>query len=192
MKKKPNLYALSLLLMGMFCLLTTNCSKDDNADPATVADEVFYQQLGYTIIKCYTDIYNQNLAGKPTGTQNITTTGPMGGTVIITGSSSYDSTHAITTTDLTFVLTNVVQTYSATSTSGNTTVTTQVTISGTSTYKGSFSQTYTSLNHQSQNLHVVGTVNYAGTVRTIDQTGTVIMNRSTTTSVNLFGHNVSW
>lgn len=192
MKKKRKIYVMPFLILGMLCMLTNSCKVEDGADPVTVSDEIFYQQLGYTIIKCYTDIHNQNLAGKPTGTQNITSNGPMGGTVTITGSNSYDSTHGITTTDLIFALTNVVENYSSTSASGNTTCTTQVTITGAATYKGSFSATYTSLNHQSQNLHVVGSVTYAGVVRTIDKTGQVSINRSSTTSVNLFGNNVSW
>jgi hypothetical protein len=144
------------------------------------------------MIKCYTDIYNQNLAGKPTGAQNITSTGPMGGTVIITGSDTYDSTHGITTTNLNYALTNVVGTHTSTSTSGNTTCTTQVTLTGDATYNGSFSTTYTSLNHQSLHLRVNGSVTWAGVTRTIDQTGQVTINNSSTISVNLFGHNVSW
>jgi len=192
MEKRTKRAVLPLLMMGLLCMLTSSCVEEKDADPATVSDELFYEQVGYTIIKCYTDIYNQNLAGKPTGSQNITSNGPMGGTVTITGSNSYDSTHGITTSDLTFTLNNVVQTYSSTSSSGNTTCTTQVTLTGVTTYKGSFSNTYTSVNHQSQNLRVVGSVTYGGSVRNIDQTGQVTINRSSTTSVNLFGNNVSW
>lgn len=192
MKKRTKCFVLPLLMMGFLCMMTSSCTEKKEDDPITVSDEIFYQQVGYTIIKCYTDIYNQNLAGKPTGSQNITSSGPMGGTVTITGTNSYDSTHGITTTDLTFALTNVVQNYSSTSNSGKTTCTTQVTLSGVATYKGSFSGTYTSLNHQSQNLHVVGSVTYDGVVRTIDQTGQVTINRSSTSSVNLFGNNASW
>ena len=192
MQKAAQLSIHSLLIIGLLCVMTNSCKEDKAADPLTVSDELFYQQLGYTMIKCYTDIYNQNLAGKPTGTQNITSSGPMGGTVIISGSDSYDKTHNITTTDLNYTLTNVTQTYSSTSTSGNTTCSTQVILTGDATYKGSFSDTYTSLNHQSQNLRVTGSVTWAGVTRTIDQTGQVTINRSSTTSVNLFGHNVSW
>lgn len=194
MGKRTKRYVLPLLIMGLLCMLASSCIEEKDADPVTVtvSDEIFYQQLGCTIIKCYTDIYNQNLAGKPTGSQNITSSGPMGGTVTITGADSYDDTHGITTTDLTFALTNVVQNYSSTSASGNTTCTTQVTLTGVTTYKGSFSNTYSSLSHQSQNLHVVGSVTYDGVVRTIDRTGQVIINSSSTTSVNLFGNNTSW
>lgn len=191
MKKITKIYVLPLFIV-IFSLLTNSCKEEDNSDQVTVTDKIFYEQIGYTIIKCYTDIYNQNLAGKPTGTQNITTNGPMGGTVKITGTSSYDSTHSITTTDLTYTLTNVVANYSAASTTGSTTCTTQITITGVASYKGSFSSTYTSLSHQSQNLHVVGSVTYAGVTRNIDQTGQVNINRSSTVSATLFGNTVNW
>ncbi len=191
MKKFTKIYVLPLFI-GILCLLANSCKEENNSAEITVTDKAFYEQIGYTIIKCYTDTYNQNLAGKPTGTQNITTTGPMGGTVIITGSSTYDSTHSITTTDLTFTLTNVVANYSATSSTGNTTCTTQLTLTGVATYKGSFSSTYTSISHQSQNLHVVGSVTYAGVTRNIDQTGQVNINRASTVTANIFGNDVSW
>lgn len=193
MKKKLNLFIVPFIVMGMLLMLTSGCKKDEADDvPATVSDKIFYEQLGVTLIKCYTDIYNQNLAGKPTGQQNITSNGPMGGTVVITGSDSYDDTHGITTTNLDFAMTNVQYTYSKSSESGNTTATTQVTLTGATTYDGSFSNTYTSVNHQSQNLHIKGSVTYAGTVRNIDMTGNVSINRSSTISVTIFGNTVSW
>lgn len=191
MKKKAMFLVFPFILAGLL-LFTNSCAEDETTEPITVSDKIFYEQLGSTIIKCYTDIYNQNLAGKPTGTQNITSVGPMGGNVIITGTNSYDNTHGITTTDISFALNNVQYIKTQTSTSGNTTATTEITLTGATTYFGSFSDSYTSVNHQSQNLHIKGSVTYAGTVRTIDMTGPVIINRSSTTSVSIFGNTVSW
>jgi len=192
MEKKTRIWINQLIIMGILLILANSCTKEEVANPVIVSDQIFYEQLGYTLIKSYTDIYNQNLAGKPTGNQNITSTGPMGGSVTITGSDSYDKTHDITTTDLTFTMNNVQNTYSKASASGNTTATTQITITGATTYFGSFSDTYTSLNHQSLNLHIVGSVTYAGTVRKIDATEPVTINRSSTTAVSIFGNTVSW
>ena len=195
MKQKYKICILPLMIMGMLLILTNSCEKDDNKDEeethTTISDENFYGQLGSTLINCYTDIYNQNLAGKPTGTQNITANGPMGGTVIITGSDSYDNTHGITTTDLVFSMTAVKYTYSYTGSNSKTSVT-EVTLTGATTYKGSFSDSYTSVNHQSDNLYIKGSVTYDGVVRNIDMSGKVSINRSTTTSVNIFGHLVTW
>jgi hypothetical protein len=192
MEKKTSIWVSLLIVMGILLLITNSCTKEEVTNPIVVSDQIFYEQLGYTLIKSYRDIYNQNLAGKPTGTQNITSTGPMGGSVTITGSDSYDKTHNITTTDLTFTMSNVQNTYSKSSASGNTTATTQITITGATTYFGSFSDTYSSLNHQSSNLHIVGSVTYAGTERKIDASGLVTINCSSTTSVSIFGNTVSW
>ena len=191
MKKKAMFLVFPFIMAGLL-LFINSCAEDETTEPITVSDKIFYEQLGSTIIKCYTDIYNQNLAGKPTGTQNITSVGPMGGNVIITGTNSYDNTHGITTTTISFALNNVQYIKTQTSTSGNTTATTEITLTGATTYFGSFSDSYTSVNHQSQNLHIKGSVTYAGTVRTIDMTGPVIINRSSTTSVSIFGNTVSW
>jgi hypothetical protein len=191
MKRTFQNHFLFLLITTGILLSLGSCSKDETNDVG-VSDKIFYEQVAYTIIKCYTDIYNQNLAGKPTGNQYITTTAPLGGNVIISGSNSYDSTHAITTTDITFALSNVIGSATTSSDDGKTTCTTQIMITGTTTYKGSFSSTYTSISHQSQNLHVVGTVTYAGSTRNIDMTGVVNINRTTSVTASLFGNNVSW
>jgi len=192
MKKIRKIHFLVLLFASVLLLSANGCSVKDDSDGVVVSDKIFYEQIAYTIIKSYTDIYNQNLAGKPTGTQNIATVAPLGGNVAITGSNTYDSTHDITTADLTFVLANVIGSSTTSSDNGKTTCTTQITITGSTTYKGSFSNTYTSVSHQSQNLHVVGSVTYAGVTRTIDMTGQVAINRTTTVVANLFGNNVSW
>jgi hypothetical protein len=187
MKKK--LLIFPLIMMGLLGTLLISCSKD--TETATISDENFYKEIGIALIDCYTDIYNQNLAGAATGTQNISTYGPLGGTVLITGSTSYDNTHGITTTDLVFSMNDVKYTYTFTDTDSKTWVT-KVTLSGATTYTGSFSDSYTSINHQSDNLYIKGSVTYEGIVRNIDMSGVVNINRSTEISVNIFGNTVTW
>jgi hypothetical protein len=189
MKSNTRTLLLSLMTLAMASLLLNSCKKSDDSG-TTISDENFYSQLGYGLVKCYTDIYNQNLAGKPTGSQNLTVSGPMGGTVVITGTTTYDDTHGITTTDLLFDMTGVE--YSLSHTENNKTWTIQVTLNGPVTYTGSFSPSYTSLNHQSAGIRIKGTVNYDGTTRNIDESGEVSINRSSTISVNIFGHKASW
>ncbi|MCK9220511.1 MAG: hypothetical protein M0P47_10740 [Bacteroidales bacterium] len=188
MKTKRLLF--TILFMGIVLVFANSCKKSDS-ESVTISDENFYKELGITLINCYSDIYNQNLAGKPTGNQNITTNGPMGGTVVITGSDSYDNTHGITTTDLVFAMTAVKYTYTYTDSNDKTWVT-EVTLTGSTTHTGSFSSSYTSINHQSSNLYIKGSVTYDGVVRTIDGSGIVSINRSTKTAVNIFGNTVSW
>ena len=190
MTTKTRFLVFALLIIGVFSILTSSCTKDEE-EPATISDQNFYIGIGAALMNCYTDIYNQNLAGMPTGAQYITTNGPMGGTVVITGTDSYDNTHGITTTDLLFSMSEVkyIYTYAG---SDDKSWRSEVILTGTATHSGSFSSTYTSLNHQSDNLHIVGSVTYDGVVRMIDMSGIVSINRSSTTSVNIFGHVVSW
>jgi hypothetical protein len=185
---KNKLLIFPYIMMGFLGTLLNSCTKD--TETSTISDENFYKEIGIALIDCYTDIYNQNLAGAATGTQNINTYGPLGGTVIITGSDSYDNTHGITTTDLIFSMDAVKYTYTFTDTDSKTWVT-KVTLSGATTYTGSFSDTYTSINHQSDNLYIKGSVTYEGVVRNIDMSGEVSINRSTAVSVNIFGNTVS-
>jgi hypothetical protein len=181
-----------LLLLGCTLMITSGCSKDEEDEKEnTISDENFYKMVGASLINCYVDIYNQNLAGVVTGSHNITTDGPMGGIVVITGTTTYDNTHGITTTDLVFSMNGVKYTYSQADGSGKSWVT-QVTLTGYTTYTGSFSNNYTSVNHQSANLQIAGTVSYNGITRSINSMGAVSINRSSTVAVNIFGHTVSW
>ena len=182
----------SLLIMSFILILAVSCEKLGTTDQSgTISDDSFYEEVGYTMIKCLTDIYNQNLAGKPTGNQNITADGPMGGTVVITGSNTYDATHGITTANIVMSLNSVKYTYNYTD-KNNKNWFTQVTLTGDITYTGSFSDSYVSLNHQSDNLNIIGSVTYEGTVRNISGSGSVSINRSSTISVDIFGNNVAW
>jgi len=184
-----------IILFGTFCLfsllLTSSCETESGEDTATISDDNFYTGLGAAMVNCYNDIYNQNLAGKPTGTQSKTVNGPLGGTATITGVTSIDNTHNITTVDLVLNMTNVKYSYSYGGTSGKDWVA-EVTLTGSSTYSGSFSSSYTSVNSQANNLRVVGSVTNNGISRNIDQSGSVVINRSANITVTIFGHTVSW
>ena len=180
------------MLLGMALMMTVACNKEEeDTKETTISDHDFYMMVGVSMINCYTDIYNQNLAGVPTGGHNITTDGPMGGTVLITGTTTYDNTHGITTTDLVLAMNAVQYIYSYTYGDGRT-WTANLTITGSTTYTGSFSDDYTSVNHQANNLQITGTVNFDGVTRSINGMGVVSINRSSTVAVNIFGHTVSW
>jgi hypothetical protein len=186
MKAKRSSWIVPLVLLGSLVMIISSCTKDDSTS-SKISDDNFYKQVGYAMVMCYVDIYNQNLAGKPVGGQNMTKDGPMGGTVNITGTTGYASNNGITTTDLEFSMNSVKYT---TNVSG---FETEITLTGTTTYTGSFSNTYTSVNHQSGNLYILGSVTHNTVVRKIDMTGAVSINRSTSKiSANIFGNSVSW
>lgn len=183
MKKKILLSVLALT--SLLLIFTSSCKKDDDKDEditPTLSDESFYKEVAFALIKSYTDIYNQNLAGTPTGAINMTVNGPLGGTVTITGTSSYDNTHGITTVNLFLSMSDIITISSYAN----------LTLTGGTTYAGSFSDTYTSVNHQSDNIYINGSVTRNGVTRQIDMTGEVSINRTSTTTAIIFGHTVSW
>jgi hypothetical protein len=94
MKKKNRFSIYPLIIMGMLLMLTNSCTKNGDTT-ITISDDNFYKQVGYSLVMCYNDIYNQSLAGHSVGGQNITANGPMGGKVIITGSTGYSSGKSI-------------------------------------------------------------------------------------------------
>jgi len=192
MKSIRFLRNLIAVLLGMTLMMTVACNKEEEeVKETTISDNDFYMMVGYTMINCYTDIYNQNLAGVATGGHNITTDGPMGGSVLITGTTTYDNTHGITTTDLVLAMNAVNYIYSHTNSNGRK-WTANITLTGSTTYTGSFSNTYTSVNHQANNLQITGTVIFDGVTRSINGIGAVSINRSSKIAVNIFGHIVSW
>ncbi|HPT15215.1 MAG TPA: hypothetical protein PK796_10525 [Bacteroidales bacterium] len=183
---KKGLPILSLLLLSV-TLILNGCEKESASDDPAISDKSLYEHTVYSMAKCFKDVYNQNLAGHPAGGQNMTVNGPMGGTVIITGNTSYDQTHGITTVDLVFNMTSVKYT-----TNSNDWLT-EITMTGSITYTGSFSDSYTSLNHQSSAMQITGTVTHDGDERAIDESGPVSINLSDSDiTANIFGHSVSW
>lgn len=179
---KNKIWMLLFILLGLCLVTTSSCKKDSTEETPTMSDESFYKDIAFALVSCYVDIYNQNLAGVATGTQNITADGPNGGTVIITGTDAYDSTHDITTADLLFSMTDVRYITSNAN----------IVITGSTTFSGSFSSDYTSVNHQSDNLRIKGMVTRNGITRDIDSSGQVSINRSATISATIFGYTVTW
>jgi hypothetical protein len=104
---------------------------------------------GVTLANLVNDLYNQNLAGRPVGSQNLSAQCPLGGTAAITGTTGFDSTHNITSVNLTYMMTSCHASASGV----------QLTYTGTVTEVGSFdSMTLQSLNDASDALTTTGTV----------------------------------
>jgi hypothetical protein len=173
----------NIVLTAAFITLLafSGCKKET----AAISDADFYKYISKALVDCYISIYNQNVAGYPVGAIDKTVNGPLGGSIHITGNTTGSGTS--TSTDLLFSLTQVPYVYQ----NGNWKVT--ITLTGDVTYNGNFSGGYSSVNHQSSSLAVTGSVDYAGTSRSIDMVGNVSINRnSTRTSAIIFGHSVSY
>ncbi|MBS1617587.1 MAG: hypothetical protein JST76_03660 [Bacteroidetes bacterium] len=159
----------------------TGCSKET----ATISDADFYKYICKSIVDSYIAIYNQNIAGNPAGAVDETVSGPLGGTVHITGNTYSSGT--LTTIDLIYNLTGAENQYQ----SGDWKV--NITLTGDVSSNGSFSSSYVSENYQSSNLIVHGTVTYKNTTRNVDMSDNVNISR-TTNAINalIFGHSVSY
>ncbi|MFI5200830.1 MAG: hypothetical protein ACHQNE_00400 [Candidatus Kapaibacterium sp.] len=160
--------------------------------PDTLSQATVDADIVWAIDNGINDIYNQNLAGVPVGNQNITTNGPLGGTVHITGSDSHASNSTITTVDLTFDMTNCKITENGGAVAS-------LSLTGSVTEKGSFDgQGYESVNFQSQSLRIVGTdyrsgYNEAAVNRTSSYSATNTANNGHGSTTGIIdGRQVSW
>jgi hypothetical protein len=107
---------------------------------------------GVTLANLINNLYNQNLAGHTVGSQNLSAMCPLGGTAMITGTTGFDSTHNITTVNLTYVMNSCRMSAQNA----------DLTYTGTVTEVGSFdSMMLQSLNEASTSLTVTGTVDNA-------------------------------
>ena len=183
---KTRIYSLFLIVLFPFLLaLTTSCNEEE------VSDENTYTNISRSITSCITDIYNQNLAGKPSGTQNITTEGPLGGTVIITGSNSVTD-DGLNSLDFSYELQNVKYIYVSQY------YTTEITINGTITEKGSFNNDdkVKSLSYKSSNIQIVGSIYYTENEkikREINLSGTISINHGwSSTDAIICGNSISY
>ena len=135
------------------------------------------------------DIYNQNIAGTPTGPVDMVANGPFGGTVHITGTKSYDSGNDIETVHLRYDMSNCR--ISSTSSLSNLNV--DLTLNGIISEDGTWSSSYVSLSYSSAALRMDGSSQSGSRQRDVNNTTTFKANRTNSgTSAELFGFRVSW
>lgn len=184
-QKKMKKLTIILLLLPFLVATTTSCEEED------VSDENMYTNVSRSITSCISDIYNQNLAGNPTGSVNITAEGPLGGTVILSGSGSL-SDNGLMVLDFSYELQNVKYIYVSQY------YTTEITLTGTLTEKGSFKNEdyFKSVSYKSSNMHINGSIYYTQNnkmTRDINLSGDISINAgwSTTNSI-ICGYTVSY
>ena len=173
-----------VLAMAFLVLLTVSCKHE-----AKYADELFYKDVAWGLMTGLSDIYNQNLAGTPSGAVDITANGPFGGTVHITGNTSYSESNGIQTVHLLYDMSGcrISSTYSSSD------LNVDLTLNGVISEDGSWSPTYVSVAYASDSLHVNGTSTRGTKDRTVNETTTFVANRTSSgISAELFGFNVSW
>ena len=175
---------IALAALGLFLLPNLSCTRQPR-----YSDESFYEDVAWGVMTGLSDIFNQNLAGTPTGTVDITAPGPFGGTVHITGTTSFDSGHGIETVHLAYDM--VACQVSSTSSASDLNV--NLTLTGAITEDGSWSSAGTSLSYNCPTLSMNGTSKRGDKSRDVSGSTSFKANQTSSgTSAELFGFDVSW
>jgi hypothetical protein len=153
------------------------------------SDESLYADVAWGIMTGLVDIYNQNVAGTPAGPIDVTANGPFGGTVHITGNTTFDSGNGIQTVHLQYDLSSC----RISSTSSGSNLNVDLTLNGAITEDGSWSTNSMSLSYNSPALAMVGSSQRGDRERDVSGTTSFKANRTSSgTSAELFGFKVSW
>lgn len=86
-------------IASLLCAALAGCESDDGCD--RLCEDNY---LAYGILDTVGFLWNQNLAGQPTGAQDATADCSLGGTAHITGTTSVDDSSGINSVDLLFDL----------------------------------------------------------------------------------------
>lgn len=183
--KKNTHFIVLLFLSFILASFISSCDTED------IPDESMYTNVSRSIVSCTRDIHNQNIAGKPTGSHDMTIEGPLGGTIHITGTSSVDTEHELYTKDVIYDFQNVKYIYVSQY------YTTEITIYGMVNIKGSQAKTgYISMHYSSDELHIKGIIYYIKNrklIRDIDLNGEIAINETTSkTTAIICGNSVSY
>ncbi len=167
MKKTAVLFVLSLIISFTF----SNCNKDESSPsepPAPVCDQTCQDEnLAYGMVDVFWFVWNQNIAGQPTGAKDITVEGPQGGTVHVTGTTAVAS-NGINTMHLVLEFNyckGIKEKYN-------------LMFNGTMGADGTFSTTHYAITYSSQMLNYTGTVGKDNWVTQVDGGCTVTINQT--------------
>lgn len=166
-------------------LQANSCVADP---PSNISQALADDDTVWALLNGVVEMYNQNLAGKPSGAQNITGPCPVGGTVQITGTTSVDSAHNLTSVSLRYAMTNCKISEVSTSPA----VTVALTLNGTLTETGSWNMpTFKSANYQTTGLAINGTDRRTGYAEaTIAETCDVAFSHNISSSGNTYSGTV--
>ncbi len=152
-------------------------------------DELFYEDIARGVVSGLDDIYNEYVAGTPTGYVDILACGPFGGVVHITGTTCYDPWTDVQTADMRYDMSDV----RVSSTSSSSSLDVDLTLSGVMYEHSSWSHDYSSLRYDSRGLWIAGSAERDCERRGVDGMTDFWANSTDSgTSVELFGWNVSW
>ncbi len=141
--------------------IVLSCSCGSPSEPDVMSQEAQDAYVGYGFVRCFWFLWNQNIAGTPSGARDMTVPGPLGGTVHIYGTTGVSGD--INTCDLIFDMTDC----------RSSNVNYDLTFTGSISCVGSFSPTYTSMGHNSDMLSYSGTVDCDNSNTAVEDIGPV-------------------
>jgi len=152
-------------------------------------DGLFYEDIAWGVVSGLDDIYNEYVAGMPTGYVDILACGPFGGIVHITGTTSYDPCTDIESAYLRYDMSDV----RVCSGSSSSSLDVDLALSGVVCEHSSRSYDYTSLRYESPDLWLTGSAQRDCEQREVDGVTDFWANSTNSgTSAELFGWGVSW
>ena len=188
---KKNLIAISIVLSILISFpFISGCSKENKN---TISDESYYKYIAFAVNNSIYNIWNQNIAGHPSGDKHIEAESAYGGSVTINGNVNADQSTNIDTFDLVFSFSN----YKHLDTNQNNNSRGHIIITGNLSLKGSQSSSYNSSKYKSSSLQITGIINKGNAERTINESGEYGLtsnteNEKTTAEGIIFGKTISW
>lgn len=180
--KRTYLFWMLSMMLGFFII---SCSEEETSTepPAPKCDQACQDEhIAYGLVDVFWFIWNQNIAGQPTGAKDFTVAGPQGGTVHVTGTTEVAS-NGINTLHLLLQFTNckgIKETYN-------------LTFSGSVTADGTFSTTHRAITYASQQLGYTGTVGKDDWVTNVNGFCEATINQTfTTTAGTICGRTFSY
>ena len=177
-----------LVSAGLF----VGCGKDNEKDK-TISDTTYYEYIAESILNSINDLWNQNIAGRPSGHTDLYVDGVYGGSVHIQGEGQNASDVNIDAFDFTYSFTNFKYYHS----NKNIPTDGYIVLTGDIANKGSNGNDFYNATFKSNYLQVSGLVTYKDRERTINETGEIGITRKSdngNNSVNgvVFDKKVSW
>jgi hypothetical protein len=135
------------LILILSSVIYMSCKEDTATSPSSSCDQNCKDEnTAYGVTHVFYFIWNQNIAGQPSGAKDFTVNGPQGGSIHVTGSTAFSN--EINTCHLVFDMTSckgMDEYYS-------------LTFTGVVSIDGTFSSTYKALGFTSSSLKFQGTV----------------------------------
>lgn len=172
-----------LIILSVFLLSGFACSLNNDED-LILTQEKQDEYTAYAIIDMFWFVWNQNIAGQTVGDKDFTVSGPLGGTVHVTGNTAIDQVNGINTLHLVCEYNEcygMQEVY-------------DMHFTGTFNIDGTFSDTYKAITHTSSSVNYSGTVGPEKYVTEVSSTGSVMNFSETKTIISgtIDGRTFSW